>query len=105
MECNEKLWNICDFGNNRKAWNLSGIMEHVENYGIRKKIIEHQLKDPALLVKKNGKIFLKKSLKKKFDFFYPVTRVSTKNFSPISPVFWPVIRNIYIYECLVLLHR
>ena len=64
MECNEKLWNICDFGNNRKAWNLSGIMEHVENYGIRKKIIEHQLKDPALLVKKMEKNFLKKNLKK-----------------------------------------
>ena len=64
MECNEKLWNICDFGNNRKAWNLSGIMEHVENCGIRKKIIEHQLKDPALLVKKMEKKYLNK---KKFE--------------------------------------
>ena len=28
-----------------------------------------------------------------------------KKFSPIGPALWPAIRNIYIYECLVLLYR
>ena len=31
--------------------------------------------------------------------------VSTKNFSQICRAVWPAKRNIYIYECLVLLYR
>ena len=31
--------------------------------------------------------------------------MSTKNFSPSGPDFWPAIGKIYIYECLALLYR
>ena len=31
--------------------------------------------------------------------------VEKKNFSPFGPAVWPAIRNIFVYECLVLLYR
>ena len=55
--------------------------------------ITYKLKGPALTVKK---ICKKKYLKK---------NMVKKNLSPIGPAVWPTIRNIYIYECLVLLYR